>query len=47
MTIDQPVIRGDLLAVPDATLLSRQTLTTVKGNLAWAFGYNTLAIPSR
>jgi Cu+-exporting ATPase len=28
-------VRGDLLAVPDAILLSRRTLATIKGNLAW------------
>jgi Cu+-exporting ATPase len=42
---DLTLVRGDLLAVPDAILLSRRTLVTIKGNLAWAFGYNTLAIP--
>ena len=42
---DLTLIRGDLLAVPDAILLSRRTLATIKGNLAWAFGYNTAAIP--
>jgi Cu+-exporting ATPase len=42
---DLTLVRGDLLAVPDAILLSRRTLTTIKGNLAWAFGYNTAAIP--
>jgi Cu+-exporting ATPase len=39
------LVRGDLLAVPDAILLSRRTLATIKGNLFWAFGYNTAAIP--
>lgn len=33
------------LSVPDAILLSRRTLATIKGNLVWTFGYNTLAIP--
>jgi len=42
---DLTLVRGDLLAVPDAILLSRRTLATIKGNLAWAFGYNTAAIP--
>ena len=37
--------RGDLLAVPDAIALTRRTLATIKGNLFWAFGYNTAAIP--
>jgi Cu+-exporting ATPase len=42
---DLTLVRGDLRAVPDAIMLSRRTLTTIKGNLVWAFGYNTLAIP--
>jgi len=42
---DLTLVRGDLRAVPDAIMLSRRTLTTIKGNLLWAFGYNTLAIP--
>ena len=42
---DLTLVRGDLLAVPDAIALSRRTLATIKGNLFWAFGYNALAIP--
>jgi Cu+-exporting ATPase len=42
---DITLVRGDLLAVPDAIVLSRKTLNTIKANLAWAFGYNVLAIP--
>ncbi|HEV2256243.1 MAG TPA: heavy metal translocating P-type ATPase [Streptosporangiaceae bacterium] len=42
---DLTLVRGDLLAVPDAILLSRRTLGIIKGNLAWAFGYNVAAIP--
>ena len=42
---DLTLVRGDLLAVPDAILLSRRTLAIIKGNLFWAFGYNTAAIP--
>ena len=41
---DLTLVRGDLLAVPDAILLSR-TLATIKGNLFWAFGCNTAVIP--
>jgi P-type Cu+ transporter len=42
---DLTVISGDLLAVADAIRLSRATLRTIKGNLFWAFAYNTAAIP--
>ena len=42
---DLTLVRGDLLAVPDAIMLSRRMLATIKGNLFWAFGYNTAAIP--
>ena len=42
---DLTLVRGDLLAVPDAIGLSRRTLATIKGNLFWAFGYNAAAIP--
>ena len=42
---DLTLVRGDLLAVPDAIELSRRTLRTIKGNLFWAFGYNVAAIP--
>lgn len=39
------VVRDDLYAVVDAVRLSRRTLTTIRGNLVWAFGYNVAAIP--
>jgi Cu+-exporting ATPase len=42
---DLTLVRGDLRAVPDAILLSRRTLVTIKGNLFWAFAYNAAAIP--
>jgi P-type Cu+ transporter len=42
---DLTLVRGDLLAVPEAILLSRRTLATIKGNLFWAFAYNVAAIP--
>ncbi len=41
---DVIVLRDDLGAVPDAIGLARATLGTIRGNLAWAFGYNIAAI---
>ncbi|MCG6568166.1 cation-translocating P-type ATPase [Tessaracoccus sp. ZS01] len=42
---DITLMRHDLSAAVDAVRLSRATLRTIKGNLLWAFGYNTAAIP--
>ncbi len=42
---DLTIVTGDLRAVADAIALSRRTLSTIKGNLFWAFAYNTAAIP--
>jgi P-type Cu+ transporter len=42
---DLTLVSGDLMAVGDAIRLSRRTLTTIKGNLFWAFAYNIAAIP--
>ncbi|MHA6668463.1 heavy metal translocating P-type ATPase [Homoserinimonas sp. A447] len=42
---DLTVMSGDLLVVSDAIRLARRTLGTIKGNLFWAFAYNTAAIP--
>ncbi len=42
---DITLVRGDLRAASDAIRLSRRTLGTIKGNLFWAFAYNTAAIP--
>ncbi len=39
------LIRGDLRNVPRAIRLSKKTMSTVKGNLFWAFAYNTAGIP--
>ena len=42
---DLTLVRGDLRAAADAVRLSRRTLGTIKGNLFWAFAYNTAALP--
>ncbi|MEU6578048.1 heavy metal translocating P-type ATPase [Streptomyces sp. NPDC046805] len=42
---DLTLVRGDLRVAADAIRLSRRTLTTIKGNLLWAFGYNVAALP--
>ena len=42
---DLTLVRDDLRAIPDAIRLSRKTLTTIKGNLFWAFAYNVAALP--
>jgi P-type Cu+ transporter len=42
---DLILLRDDLGIVPDAIALARATLATIRGNLAWAFGYNIAAIP--
>ncbi len=42
---DLTLVSGDLLRVGDAIRLSRATFRTIKGNLFWAFAYNTAAIP--
>ena len=44
-TSDIVVVSSDLRRVADAIRLSRSTLRTIRGNLTWAFGYNTIAIP--
>ncbi len=42
---DITLLHGDISKVAEAIALSRSTLTTIKQNLVWAFGYNVLAIP--
>ncbi|MCI2266978.1 heavy metal translocating P-type ATPase [Sediminivirga luteola] len=42
---DITLVRGDLPSAADAIRLARKTLGTIKGNLFWAFAYNTAAIP--
>ena len=42
---DITVMRPELAGVTDSLKLSRRTLSTIRGNLLWAFLYNTIGIP--
>lgn len=42
---DITLVGGDLHGIVTAIALSRETVTTIKQGLAWAFGYNVLLIP--
>lgn len=42
---DITLMRADVRLVVTAILLSRRTMRTIRQNLFWAFGYNTLGIP--
>lgn len=42
---DIVLMRSDLMDVSTAVELSRRTITNIKQNLFWAFGYNTIGIP--
>jgi Cu+-exporting ATPase len=42
---DIVLMHSDLMDVPAAINLSKRTIRTIKQNLFWAFGYNTLGIP--
>jgi magnesium-transporting ATPase (P-type) len=42
---DITLLNGDISKVAEAIALSRSTLTTIRQNLVWAFGYNVVAIP--
>jgi P-type Cu+ transporter len=44
-TADVVLMRGDLRSAAHATVLSRQTMRTMKQNLFWAFVYNVVGIP--
>ncbi|WP_373523950.1 heavy metal translocating P-type ATPase [Aquiflexum sp.] len=39
------IISSDLTKIPDAIRLSKQTVSTIKQNLFWAFIYNLIGIP--
>jgi P-type Cu+ transporter len=43
---DLTLVSGDPWAAADAILLARATLRTIRVNLAWAFGYNLVALPA-
>ena len=42
---DIVLMKSDLMDVPTAIKLSKETLKNIKQNLFWAFGYNVLGIP--
>ena len=42
---DIVLMRSDLMDVATALQLSKKTITNIKENLFWAFGYNILGIP--
>jgi len=42
---DITLMRGDLLTIPAAIMLSRKTMRKIKQNLFWAFFYNIIGIP--
>jgi P-type Cu+ transporter len=42
---DLILMRDDLTVLPEAISLARATLTVIRRNLVWAFGYNIAAIP--
>ena len=42
---DITLVREDMLAVVDAIRLTRRTLSTIRANLVWAFGYNVVTVP--
>src|SRR3989344_2136178 len=42
---DITLLGGDILGIPKAVKLSKQTMKTIKQNLFWAFFYNVIGIP--
>ena len=42
---DMTLVQGDISKVTNGIELSKKTITVIKQNLFWAFGYNTIAIP--
>ncbi len=42
---DLTLVSGEPASIPDAILLARSTLRVIRANLAWASGYNLVAIP--
>jgi Cu+-exporting ATPase len=42
---DLTLVSSDPQAIADALVLARVTLTVIRANLVWAFGYNVIAIP--
>ncbi|MDH2388350.1 cation-translocating P-type ATPase [Streptomyces sp. HNM0663] len=42
---DITLVREDMSAVVAAVRLTRRTLTTIRANLGWAFGYNAVTVP--
>lgn len=42
---DIVLMRNDLMGVPSAIKLSKATISNIKQNLFWAFGYNSAGIP--
>lgn len=39
------IVSSDLMKIPEALLLSKKTVRTIKQNLFWAFFYNVIGIP--
>jgi P-type Cu+ transporter len=42
---DLTLVTGDPQRIADAITLSRAVMRTIRANLAWAFGYNLIALP--